>query len=103
MAQFKGCLIHGMKRGGGGNGQRMRCEARGSGSMAATAGQRWEAAGVHPCFGAEGGRRVTWAECVNGQRGRWSAGPAGPKSEENSFLNKNWIIKYTKALEICSR
>jgi hypothetical protein len=37
MAQFKGCLIHEMKRGGGGNGQRMRCEARGNGSMAGAA------------------------------------------------------------------
>jgi hypothetical protein len=31
------------------------------------------------------------------------AGPDGPKSEENSFSNKNWIFKYTKALEICTR
>jgi hypothetical protein len=27
----------------------------------------------------------------------------GPKSEENSFPNKNWIFEYTKALEICTR
>jgi hypothetical protein len=33
----------------------------------------------------------------------WLAGPTWVKSEENSFLNKNWIIKYIKALEICSR
>jgi hypothetical protein len=31
------------------------------------------------------------------------AGPDGPKSEENSFPNKNWIFEYTKALEICTR
>jgi hypothetical protein len=26
------------------------------------------------------------------------AGPDGPKSEESSFSNKNWIFEYTKAL-----
>jgi hypothetical protein len=31
------------------------------------------------------------------------AGPDGPKSEENSFLNKNWIFEYTKTLEMCTR
>jgi hypothetical protein len=31
------------------------------------------------------------------------AGPDGPKSEESSFLNKNWIFEYTKDLEICTR
>jgi hypothetical protein len=31
------------------------------------------------------------------------AGPDGPKSEENSFLNKNYIFEYTNALEICTR
>jgi hypothetical protein len=35
---FKGCLIHGMKMGGGGNGQQMQCGARGSGSMAGKSG-----------------------------------------------------------------
>jgi hypothetical protein len=43
MARFKGCLIHGMKRGGRGNGRRMRCEAQGSSSMVGAPGQRWEA------------------------------------------------------------
>jgi hypothetical protein len=38
-----------------------------------------------------------------GKRAGWLAMPAGPKSEENSFLNKNWIIKYSKVLKICSR
>jgi hypothetical protein len=37
------------------------------------------------------------------KRAGWLAGPAGPKSEENSFPNKNWIIKYTNALKICLR
>jgi hypothetical protein len=37
MARFKGCLIHRIKRGGGGNVRRMRCGARGSGSMAGEA------------------------------------------------------------------
>jgi hypothetical protein len=40
--------------------------------------------------------RVKWASTGE-------AGPDGPKSEENSFPNKNWIFKYTKALEICTR
>jgi hypothetical protein len=31
------------------------------------------------------------------------AGLDGPKSEENSFLNKNWIFEYTKTLEMCTR
>jgi hypothetical protein len=31
------------------------------------------------------------------------AGPDGPKSEEDFFLNKNWMFEYTKALEICTR
>jgi hypothetical protein len=31
------------------------------------------------------------------------AGPDGPKSEEDSFSNKNWIFEYTQALEICTR
>jgi hypothetical protein len=30
------------------------------------------------------------------------AGPDGPKSEEKSFLNKNLIFEYTKALEFCT-
>jgi hypothetical protein len=37
-----------------------------------------------------------------GQRGG-GAGPDGSKSEENFFLNKNYIFEYTKALEICTR
>jgi hypothetical protein len=39
----------------------------------------------------------------SGGKAKRAGSLAGPKSEENSFLNKNWIIKYTKALEICSR
>jgi hypothetical protein len=31
------------------------------------------------------------------------AGPDGLKSEDNFFLNKNWIFKYTNALKICTR
>jgi hypothetical protein len=34
---------------------------------------------------------------------RASVGRDGPKSEEDSFSNKNWIFEYTKALEICTR
>jgi hypothetical protein len=35
--------------------------------------------------------------------GRLAAGPIGPKVKENSFLNKNLIFEYTKALEFCRR
>jgi hypothetical protein len=35
--------------------------------------------------------------------GRKAAGPIGPKVKENSFLNKDLIFEYTKALEICRR
>jgi hypothetical protein len=31
------------------------------------------------------------------------AGLGGPNSEENFFLNKNWIFEFTKALENCRR
>jgi hypothetical protein len=27
----------------------------------------------------------------------------GPELKRNSFQNKNWIFKFTKALEICTR
>jgi hypothetical protein len=37
------------------------------------------------------------------QVGRLAAGPIGPKVKENSFLNKNLIFEYNKALEICRR
>jgi hypothetical protein len=55
--------------------------------------------------------RAAWAEWaergLGGLRGKAAstgrAGPDGPKSEESSFLNKNWIFEYTKALEICTR
>jgi hypothetical protein len=39
---------------------------------------------------------ATWASAGG-------AGPDGPKYEENSFSNKNWIFEYIKALEICKR
>jgi hypothetical protein len=32
-----------------------------------------------------------------------AAGPTGPKSEEKSFQNKNWIFELINALEICTR
>jgi hypothetical protein len=37
------------------------------------------------------------------KRASWLAGPIGRNLKRISFLNKNWIIKYTKALEICTR
>jgi hypothetical protein len=50
--------------------------------------------------------RETEAEWRRGPRGRvgWlAAGPNGPEVKENSFLNKNLIFDYSKALEICRR
>jgi hypothetical protein len=89
MALFMGCLIHGLKRGGGGNDQRMRCGARGSGSMAGAAGA---------ALGGGGSRRqgqspasvwkeeegAGWAEW--GEKAKRAGWLAGPKSEENFFF-----------------
>jgi hypothetical protein len=36
-----------------------------------------------------------------GRMGRLAARPIGSKVKENSFLNKDLIFEYTKALEIC--
>jgi hypothetical protein len=50
---------------------------------------------------AERGFDGLWGKV--GLRGGGGAGPDGPKYEENSFSNKNWIFEYTKALKICTR
>jgi hypothetical protein len=55
--------------------------------------------------------KAAWAEWAergpSGLRGKAAStggvGLDGPKSEESSFSNKNWIFVYTKALEICTR
>jgi hypothetical protein len=73
MARFKGCLIHEMKRGGGGNGWRMRCEARGSGSMAGAFGRRWEAAET----GGGGAPMLRCGRRKKGQVGRVGKRPNG--------------------------
>jgi hypothetical protein len=60
---------------------------------------------VLPSFGAEGGRRG-WVGRVGQKKAKWAgwlAGPAGQNLKRISFSNKNWIIEYTKALEICTR
>jgi hypothetical protein len=44
--------------------------------------------------------RPGWPRGLKGQTGRWVA---GLKFEGNSFRNKNWIVEYTKDLEICTR
>jgi hypothetical protein len=49
----------------------------------------------------EGVRWAEWGEMA--KRASWLAGPTGRNLKRISFLNKNWIIKYTKALEICTR
>jgi hypothetical protein len=43
------------------------------------------------------------AACGAKRASTGEAGLGGPKSEENSFPNKNWIFEYIKALEICTR
>jgi hypothetical protein len=81
-ARFKVCLIHGIKRGGGGNGRRMQCRARGSGSMAGEA----RAAGALPSFGAEGGRRG-WVDLVD-QKAEQAGRRLGQNLKRNPFQNK---------------
>jgi hypothetical protein len=46
-------------------------------------------------------RWAEWAEEAN--LASWRLGRLGRNLKIISFLNKNWIIKYTKALEICTR
>jgi hypothetical protein len=46
---------------------------------------------------------VGWRRGPRGRVGRLAAGPNGPEVKENSFLNKNLIFDYRKALEICRR
>jgi hypothetical protein len=91
MAQFKGCLIHGMKRGEGGNGRRMRCGARGSSSVAGEAGAALGGGGSRywgrsPASVQKEEEEVGWAEWAK-QAGS-AARLAGPKSEENFFLEQ---------------
>jgi hypothetical protein len=79
---FKWHLLHGRKRGGGGNGRGMRCGAQGSNSMAGQAGAALEggrrpAVEVLPCFseGGERGGRV-------GQKAKQAGGVVGPTGLE---------------------
>jgi hypothetical protein len=73
MARFKGCLIHRMKRGGGGNGQWMRCEDQGSGSMAGAVGRSWEAVKT----GSGGAPLLQCRRRKKGQVGRVGERPNG--------------------------
>jgi hypothetical protein len=75
MALFMGCLIHGLKRGGGGNDQRMRCGARGSGSRRQ---------GQSPASVWKEEEGAGWAEW--GEKAKRAGWLAGPKSEENFFF-----------------
>jgi hypothetical protein len=53
---------------------------------------------------AEGGRRAGWATWAEeAKQASWLAGPTGPKLKRISFLNKNSIFEYTKALKIYTR
>jgi hypothetical protein len=101
-----GVLLYGMKRGGGvtGVGCGVELEAthpwRGEAGVALDGGARSVTAAA-PCFSVGGGRKdgwARWAERPDGPAGRW-----GRRLKENSFLNKNWIFEYTRALEICRR
>jgi hypothetical protein len=74
MAQFKGCLIHEMKRGGGGNGRQMRCGARDSGAMVGAAGRRWEV--VETGGGGAPVLQCGWRK--KGQVGQVGERPNGP-------------------------
>jgi hypothetical protein len=49
------------------------------------------------------GLSVDSAACGAKRASTGGAGLDGPKSEENSFPNKNLIFEYTKDLEICTR
>jgi hypothetical protein len=40
---------------------------------------------------------------LRGQTGRLAVGPFWAEGKKNSFLNKNLIFDYSKALEICRR
>jgi hypothetical protein len=106
---FKWCLIHIMKRGVGGIGWWMRCGARGIDSMAGEAGVELEGGGSQRRgrSSVSGGRRkkrpgrAEWAERPNRPAGQ--LGRLGWKLKRISFQNKNWIFKFTNALEFCTR
>jgi hypothetical protein len=53
--------------------------------------------------GTGDGTEAGWQHGLRGRVGRLAAGPNGPEVKENSFLNKNLIFDYSKALEICRR
>jgi hypothetical protein len=75
---FKWCLLHGMKRGGGGNGCGMRCGARGSVSMMG----RSRGGGIRRRRKAGGsGAPLLWC-------GRRKKRPGGPKTEEKFISEK---------------
>jgi hypothetical protein len=59
----------------------------------------WDGPSARAACRREGG----WLAGLRGRAGRLAAGPIGPKAKENSFLNKNWIFEFTKALEICRK
>jgi hypothetical protein len=44
-----------------------------------------------------------WRHGLRGRVGRLAAGTNEPEVTENSFPNKNLILNYSKALEICRR
>jgi hypothetical protein len=85
---FKWGLIHGMNRGGGGNGRWMQCGARGSGSMAGEAGAAWgggerPVAAVPALFSTGREKKAGWAGWA--KKAGKAARPTRPKSKKKIF------------------
>jgi hypothetical protein len=59
--------------------------------------------GITPRQLGPNGLSVDTAVCGAKRASMGEAGPGGPKSEQNSFSNKNWIFEFSKALEIYTR
>jgi hypothetical protein len=96
----------------------MRCGAQASGSMVGEAravrggGRKASSGGAYsaPVLNLE--EEVRWAEWATrpnrptwrlGRKAGQSGGATGPKIQREAFWNENWILEFTKALEICIR
>jgi hypothetical protein len=96
-----------MKTGGGENGQRMRYGAQGSDSLAGEArvalgGGGSRRRGCSPTSVWKEEEEAGWPEWV--EKAKQAGWRLGQNLKRISFPNKkNWIIEYTKSLEICTR
>jgi hypothetical protein len=95
-----------MKTGGGENGRRMRYGAQGSDSMAGEArvalgGGGSQRRGCSPTSVWKEEEEAGWAEWA--KKAKQAGWRLGRKMKRIYFLNKNWIIEYIKALQICTR